>query len=643
MLFANFEIERIFFSFFREAEDVNLFEVLKSLSNLKDKSKTASFPFLVLAVSLLLTIVATYNFYQSAKNKDKIRFESEISRLQSAFENKINLYIALLKGGRGFIESNRQINRENFAEYVKSLELEKNYAGVQGIGFVQIVAFDEKAGFTEKMKAEGYADFEIFPAVEKKDYRVVTYLEPFNDRNRKIIGFDAASEKEWNEAANRAAVSGEAATSGKVMLPQGDDVEAQTGFLIYLPVYKNGGATVGAKAKNIIGFIYSPFRAAEFLKEVQINQSAANISIKIYDGTAVGENLLMQTAGQPDKVGGSGYGELFTAQKDLTAAGKNWIVRFDAAPAFAAQSSVAWTPLILIVGIIFSLLLFGMTYWETYARIRLQATAAELFDLEQQKQGLLEKEQKARLSAEQANKTKDEFIAVVSHELRTPLNTIAGWTRILKTDDLSGNTKNLALEKIEKNLRSQTKLVEELLDYSQIVSGTIKLEKKEFNFSGAFDAICSEIKTAAQEKSIELTKDNLLNGQVVWGDESKIKIVIHNLLNNAVKFTDSGGKIEILLKENDGKISMTIRDNGRGISSDFLPYIFDRFTQADSSSTRGSGGLGLGLTISRYIVKLHQGTIEATSEGAGKGAVFTVKVPLLDQSADNSEPANHIG
>ncbi len=631
-------------TFYRKIEDVSLFEVLKFLSNLKDKCKTAGFPFLVLAVSLLLTVVAAYNFYQSAKNKDKIRFDSEISRLQSAFENKINLYIALLKGGRGFIESNRQINRENFAEYVKSLELEKNYTGVQGIGFVQLVAFDERTGFVEKMKAEGYSDFEIFPAVEKKDYRVVTYLEPFNERNRKIIGFDAGSEKDWNEAANRAVVSGEAATSGKIMLSQGDDVEAQTGFLISLPVYKNSGATVGTKAKNIVGFIYSPFCAAEFLKEVQINQSATDISIKVYDGTAVEENLLMQTAGQTNfDGGGSRFGEVYRVQKDLVIAGRNWILRFDAAPAFAAQSSVAWTPLILIVGIIFSLLLSGMTYWETYARIRLQATAAELFDLEQQKQGLLEKEQIARLSAEQANKTKDEFIAVVSHELRTPLNTIAGWTRILKTDDLSGNTKNLALEKIEKNLRSQTKLVEELLDYSQIVSGTIKLDKKEFNFSKAFDAVYTEIKPMAQEKSIKLTENNLLNGQVVWGDESKIKIVIHSLLSNAVKFTDPGGKIEILVEESDGEISMRIKDNGKGISSDFLPHIFDRFTQADSSSTRGSGGLGLGLTISHHIVKLHQGTIEATSEGAEKGAVFTVKVPSLNKPSDNSEPANHIG
>ncbi len=606
--------------------------MLKSLNNIKDKSKTSSFPYLVLAVSLLLTSIVTYNFYQGAKSKDKIRFTSETNRLQSAFENKINLYIALLKGGRGFIESSRTINRESFAEYVKSLELEKNYTGIQGIGYVQIVSSGERAAFVEKMKTEGFADFEIFPAAEKKDYQVISYLEPFNGRNRKLVGFDVSSEKSWSEAANRAAATGEAAASGKVTLPQDDGVEAQSGFLIYLPIYKNADSTVGMQTKDASGYIYSPFRADGFLKEVQNNQSAADISIRIYDGAADEAHLLMQTAEQKSEGGENRIGQTYSAQKDLAVTGKNWIVQFDSLPAFAAQSSVSWTPIILATGVILSLLLSGMTYWETFARIKLEATAAELYELEQQKQGLLEKEQKARLSAEQANKTKDEFIAVVSHELRTPLNTIAGWSRILKSSDLSDNTRKLALEKIEKNLRLQTKLVEVLLDYSQIVAGTARLEEREFSFSGIFENTYSEMEPTAQEKNVELLKDNQLNGQLVLGDENKIKTVIYNLLHNAVKFTDAGGRIETILSENDGKISMTVKDSGKGISPEFLPYIFDRFTQADSSSTRGSGGLGLGLTISHHIVKLHNGTIEAQSEGAGKGAIFTVKVPHFVKS-----------
>lgn len=577
----------------------------------------------------MLTIGATYIFYQSAKNKDSIRFSNEVKRIQLAIENKISLYVALLKGGRGFVESNREINRENFSEYVKSLELEKNYVGVQGIGFTKIVAAEEREAFVEKMKSEGYVEFNIFPAAEKNSYQIVTYLEPFNESNQKSIGFDMSGESNRKGALDRARDSGEAASSAKVNLVQEEGVP-ETGFLIFLPIYKNGELplSIEDRKKNIIGYIYSPFRTSDFLSEIQNDKSASDIKLKIYDGEVGAENLLAKTADPQKLTASNEIEENYTAQNDLNVAGRKWIIQYNSAPSFTAQSSLGWIPFIFIIGAIFSFLLFGMTYWETSARIKLQTTAAELFELEKQKQGLLEKEQKARLSAEQANNTKDEFIAIVSHELRTPLNSIAGWTRILKTDDLSDNTKKLALEKIEKNLRSQIKLVEELLDYSQIVSRTIKFEGNEVNFSDVFENTFSEIEPTAQEKEIEFIKDNQLNGHRVLGDEDKIKLVIYNLLANAVKFTHSGGKIETAVMENDGAIQMIIKDNGRGISQEFLPHIFDRFTQADTSITRSSGGLGLGLTISNHIIKLHNGTIEANSEGIGKGSVFTVKVPL---------------
>ena len=606
----------------------------KSLNIIKDSSQTASFPYLVLAVSLILTIGATYYFHQGAKNKDKIRFNNEINRLQLTIENKINLYIALLKGGRGFIESNQNINRQNFAEYVESLEMRKNYTGAQGIGYTQVVSAAEREAFIKTMKSEGYADFNIFPYSEKAQYQVVTYLEPFDERNRKFIGFDISTEKNWIDASSRAADSGAAAASAKISLMQEDGVEAQPGFLIYLPIYKKG-VSPGSQdqRKNVLGYIYSPFRADNFLKEIQNDLSVSDILIKVYDGEVNDENLLMQTAESRAVKSISQTDEDYTAQKELDVTGKTWIVQFESSPAFIAQSSVSWTPLILIVGAIFSLLLFGMTFWETFARMRLETTAAKLFELQQQKQELLEKEQKARHSAEQANKTKDAFIAVVSHELRTPLNAIGGWTRILSTGNLSENTKSLALEKIEKNTRLQTKLVEALIDYSQIVAGNIKLEGKEFSFSNVFEKIVAEFEPQAREKSIEFVKNNTLNGQIVFGDEVKMQLVISNLLSNAVKFTHSGGRVEAITSEEDGKIQLVVKDNGRGINAEFLPHIFDRFTQADSSSTRSSGGLGLGLTISNHIVKLHEGTLKAESEGVGKGSVFTVKVPRLLKSA----------
>ncbi|MDQ3180623.1 MAG: CHASE domain-containing protein [Acidobacteriota bacterium] len=605
-----------------------MFEVLEKIKNIE---KNARFPNMVLVVSLVLTIGITYLFYKSAKSKDLLRFNNEIIRVQSVIENKVNLYLALLKGGRGFVESSEKLTRENFANYVKSLELGKNYVGVQGIGYNKIVLPDERETLIEQMKSGGYTDFKMFPESKRDLYQSIIYLEPLNERNKKAIGFDMSTEINQRIALEQARDSGDAATTAKVVLIQENEDEKQSGFLIYLPVYKDGDLppTVVERKQNLEGYIFSPFRAVDFLNEVQTSASASDIAIKIYDGDANPANLLAQTNTKIDENSSNQINEEYSRQEQLDVSGRKWTVKYNALPAFAEQSSVDWTPFIFSIGCIFSFLLFGMTYWEASARAKLQITAAELFELEKQKQILLEKEQKARLSAERANNTKDEFIAVVSHELRTPLNAIAGWARILRTDNLSNNTKNLALDKIEKNLRSQTELVEELLDYSQIISGNTNVEDGKVNFSKVFENTFQEIEATALDKQIELIKDNKLNEHQIFGNEDKIKIVIYNLLSNAVKFTHFGGKVEASASIDDGNIQMIVKDNGKGISPDFLPHIFDRFQQADNSITRSHGGLGLGLAISHHIVKLHKGTIEANSEGIGKGAVFTVKFPFV--------------
>jgi len=605
--------------------------VSEVLEKIKKVGKNTRFPNMVLVVSLILTIGVTYLFYQSAKNKDLLRFNTEVLRVQAVIENKVNLYLALLKGGRGVVETSKQLNRETFADYVSSLELEKNYVGVQGIGYNKIVLPNERETVHKQMKSEGYTDFKMFPESGRDLYQAVIYLEPLNERNKKSIGFDMSTETNRRAALEQACDSGEAAASAKVTLIQENENDLQSGFLIYLPIYKNGKlpSTVAERKQNLKGYIFSPFRAGDFLNEVQKTASASDIAIEIYDGEVSQENLLAQTEAKIDKDFTNQINEEYAEKSELNVGGRKWIIKYNSLPAFAAQSSLGWTPLILLIGVIFSFLLFGLTFWESAARAKMQIIAAELFESEKQKQALLESEQKARLAAEQANKTKDEFISVVSHELRTPLNAISGWTRILRTDSLSTSTKNLALDKVEKNLRSQIELVEQLLGYSQIITENINVEDEKVDFSKLFEAVFQEMEASARDKEIEFLKDNQLNGHYVLGNEDKIKIVIHNLLSNAVKFTHIGGKIETFAAIDDANIRMIVKDNGKGISPEYLPHIFDRFHQADNSITRAHGGLGLGLAISHHIVKLHNGTIEAQSDGIGKGSTFAVRFPLV--------------
>jgi PAS domain S-box-containing protein len=238
-------------------------------------------------------------------------------------------------------------------------------------------------------------------------------------------------------------------------------------------------------------------------------------------------------------------------------------------------------------------------------------------------------EQAARAEAEAANRTKDEFLATLSHELRTPLNAMLGWARLLRTRKFSESTTARALETIERNARLQTQLVEDILDVSRIIQGKLHLYVRPVELIPVIEAAVEAVRLAAEAKAIQL--ESVLDPAVglVLGDPDRLQQVVWNLLSNAIKFTPKGGRVEVQLQQMDSQAQVQVSDTGIGIHHDFLPYVFDRFRQADSTSTRPHGGLGLGLAIVRHLVELHGGTVQATSSGEGQGAIFRVNLPLM--------------
>ncbi|MFB2892089.1 response regulator [Aerosakkonemataceae cyanobacterium BLCC-F50] len=231
--------------------------------------------------------------------------------------------------------------------------------------------------------------------------------------------------------------------------------------------------------------------------------------------------------------------------------------------------------------------------------------------------------------AQTANRMKDEFLATLSHELRTPLNPILGWVKLLRTRQFSVEQTQTALETIERNAQRQAQLVEDLLDVSQMIRGQLTLTQAPVLLSEPIQAAIETVRLAAQAKNLEIeTKFDLKQGYV-RGDIVRLQQLIWNLLTNAVKFTPNGGKIMVQLEQINHDAQITVRDTGKGIKPDFLPFVFDRFRQEDSSTTRQFGGLGLGLALVRQLVEAHGGTITAQSPGEGQGATFTVRLPLL--------------
>jgi signal transduction histidine kinase/ActR/RegA family two-component response regulator len=240
---------------------------------------------------------------------------------------------------------------------------------------------------------------------------------------------------------------------------------------------------------------------------------------------------------------------------------------------------------------------------------------------------LTDGERRARIQAEEANRSKDEFLATVSHELRNPLNAIAGWTVILRGGPADPQACHHAAEVIERNARALTRIVEDILDVSRIVTGKLHIEPRETELTPVVRAAVDVVRPAAEAKRIHI-ETHLEPAGPVWGDPDRLQQVIWNLVANAVKFTPKEGRVEVRLRRAGSQVEIAVSDDGQGIAEDLLPQVFDRFRQADSSSTRRHGGLGLGLAIVRHIVELHGGTVAVASGGTGLGTTFTVSLPV---------------
>ena len=258
----------------------------------------------------------------------------------------------------------------------------------------------------------------------------------------------------------------------------------------------------------------------------------------------------------------------------------------------------------------------------------------ELQRSEEAREQLLLRAERARAEAEAANRIKDEFLATLSHELRTPLTSLLGWSSVLREAKRDEKVLHQGLDAIDRNARIQAQLIDDLLDVSRIVSGKLNLDVRPLDISSVTRAAINVVRPAADAKGISLDYSAEPGLGAISADSARLHQIVWNLLSNAVKFTPHGGKISVRVEQDGSDAHVTVKDTGQGIEPEFLPRVFDRFRQADSSTTRSFGGLGLGLAIVRHLVELHGGTVSAQSDGLNKGATFTATFPLLAERAE---------
>jgi signal transduction histidine kinase len=435
------------------------------------------------------------------------------------------------------------------------------------------------------------------------------YLEPQNERNNAALGYNMFSEATRREAMERARDTAAPAASGRVRLVQEiDPLQEQAGFLIYVPVYRGGSVplSIDGRRQQLLGFVYSPFRTGDLLRGIIAPGEVPDVAFTLFDGPPSDSGLLYQSQDSDDP-------SRIETSRALQVGGRSWTLVLRSGPMFRGPADRLAAPAVAMLGTLLSLLLFAVTRGQVRARESAERIAAEL--------------RRSEKALREANRSKDDFLAIVSHELRTPLNAIVGWVAMLRRGQVPPEKQAHALEVIDRNAHAQARLVEDLLDINRAVSGRLRLELAEIDVVATLHAAVDAVRPAATAHRVEVACHTPPDLGSIAADPARLQQVLLNLLLNGIKFTKPGGQVRLAAEREGNEIVICVSDTGIGIDPDFLPYVFDRFRQADTSTTRAYSGVGLGLAIARHLVELHGGTIGVASEGEDKGTTFTIRLP----------------
>ena len=535
-------------------------------------------PWQVLTLCLLLTCLATVYLLVMEERREVLRFQNQVDRAQRLIEDRMEVYLALLRATGGLFAVHEPVEGEELQTFVSKLELQKHYPGLEGIGFSHSAAPAEAGLFTEPGRA----------------------------------------------AMERARDSGAPALTGKVTPAREVEAKQQPSFLLYLPVYSHGLPldTVEERRAALLGFVYSPFRADHFLRETLGPERLPGIAVEVHAGReALPENLLYRSgrASQPR----------FVHVGTFEIGGSPWTLKVSSLPSFESSAGRLGALIVFLTGLLTSGILFALSRSQVHARMTAEEAAIDLRRSEEATARLYEAERQARAEAEAANHAKDRFMASLSHELRTPLTPVLAVIASLEKEiSLLVNNR---LATVRRNVELEARLIDDLLDVARISRGKLELKPAVADLrevvGHALDACCPPGESKRARFEIDLPEGEDLR---LWADAPRLTQVFWNLMTNALKFTPEGGPIRVRAWKDEatGEISAAVSDRGIGIEPQRLSQIFDAFEQGQRSITRQYGGLGLGLAITKAIVELHGGRVEAESDGPGQGTTFRLWLPV---------------
>ena len=601
-------------------------------------------PYLLAALAALLlgiglTLVLWHSARDHAHDEAQQRFEFQARETQLAIRQRLLAYEHVLRGGAGLFAASERITPAEWKRYTESLHLESNYPGILGLGFSKWLQPGERQSLISQMRTTGLSSFDIWPQGEGEAHSSILFLEPTNWRNQRALGFDMYSEATRREAMQRARDLATPIASGRVRLVQETETAPQHGFLMYLPVYRDGQtpADLQARRQALQGFVYSPFRMGDLMQGIFGAQALPMIRLQIFDGPQTNPEWLMFDS----FVGAAAQDSpLFSRIRHVNFNGRQWALNFASSPTFEHTVERQKPAMILGGGLLTSLLLAILVALLGANRARSQQLAGAnrgLQDEIAERRKLADALAQARDRAEAANQAKSEFLSNVSHELRTPLTLI-----LAPTEELLGHAapaERRALDRIKRNALILLNRVNDLLDFAKAEAGMTELHPRHVDLHALISSLADDAAQLAMQKNCLLRWQ--IDPQLTRGylDPGHLEKILLNLLSNAIKFTPPQGCIELTAFINDDEqFSISVSDSGPGIDPAQLPLLFQRFQQLDNSATRQHGGTGLGLALTKALVELMGGVIEVDSE-VGLGTCFRVQLPCGSQQPTEQDEA----
>ena len=522
---------------------------------------------------------------------------------------------SLVRSGVGFFEASElEVSRRQFRQFISAVDLKGQYPGILALGFIRFVKPEDKAKFLAEQRKTS-PEFDIRPAGERPGYYPAVYLEPTNENRLQSLGFDPSSEPIRRIALENARDTATPTMTGRLILKTEQKAErASPAFILYAPIYRTSPAptTLDQRRSQLYGFVSASFRVEDLLEGIRGPTSRSFVGFRIFAGNSTDpRNLLMTTEDFPvDDVG-------FTKEETISIAGFPWTFQYRTLPGFESNSEATRVLNIILVGLLLSTLLFGLTSLQ--ARARSSDARALHYERERAK------------DLQDLDRAKTRFFSNLSHELRTPLNGILGMTDLLWDTNPNEQQKDY-LTTVGNCGKTLLDLITDVLDVSKIEAGKLELKHQTFRLRQPFTGALEVVRGQAQGKGLELHLDwDDSLPKFVDGDLIRIRQVFVNLLSNAVKFTDSGSVIvrtKRLEREGSIWLKVDVEDTGIGISAENIEKLFRPFSQV--TAAEGSDtiqGTGLGLVICKELVELMKGKISIESQ-LGGGTVFRIEIPL---------------